>query len=61
MATRVTVVVPSICTSEGRVYAGPADLSKADLDAIKAIEKSTGRDLIQISRKKATPVIEGDD
>ena len=59
MTTRVKVVVPCIVTSEGRVYEGPADLSKADIDAIKKIEKSTGRDLIQISRKKA--VIEGSD
>lgn len=59
MTTRVKVVVPCIVTSVGRVYEGPADLSKADIDAIKAIEKSTGRDLIQISRKK--PSVEGAD
>ena len=61
MGTKVEILVPCIHLTEGRAYKGPAELSKADVDAIKATEKASGRSLIKISRKKSSPKVEGSD
>jgi len=61
MGTKVEILVPCIFLTEGKAYKGPAELSKEDIDAIKATEKETGRELIKVSRKKAKPAVEGSD
>ena len=61
MGTKVEILVPCIFLTEGRAYKGPAELSKADIEAIKATEKATGRELIKVSRPKKAPKVEGSD